>query len=278
MGTGRKSGRRSHRRSRDGDVVRARYGKWVLAALTVVSGVRAYGMHEQPFRQGATELAAERIETAEGSGNARPRHFAVTDTPTTADVQPGATGSSSATRLPDEAEPPDQAREEAISVVVEPGADGAYYLPGNINQQKVVCLVDTGASWIAIPDRLKGVLKLTRGRYLQVTTAGGVVGAYETIIDRLELGPLKFRNVRGVLNPKAPTDVVLLGMSALKDVKIEQSAGRLTLTQQHEGSMDAETAALPQRDSAGVLRRPLSDCAHAGQVIDRRTLDCMEGR
>lgn len=165
---------------------------------------------------------------------------------------------------------------ETVSVVVDPGPNGGYFLRGMINQQEVVFVVDTGASWIVVPERLKTRLKLVRGRYVQVATAGGVIGNYETKIGSLAIGPMQFQNVAGVLNPHAPNDLVLLGMSALKEIQIEQSAGRLTLTQQRSSVAREEEGMppMPYRES----RRPLRDCSTPGQVIDRRTLECMEGR
>jgi clan AA aspartic protease (TIGR02281 family) len=155
-----------------------------------------------------------------------------------------------------------------------------FCVDGSINQQPVRFMVDTGASWIAIPEKLKAALRLTRGGYVQVSTASGIVGNYETQIDDLTVGPLKFRNVQGALNPYAPNDTVLLGMSALKDVELVQQRGRMILRQQNQTEEQVQVQHIEPEQSAApvVLRRSLQECMGPDKRVDQATLNCLEGQ
>lgn len=258
----------------------AQHGHWVLVGLLAILVERVYSPESAPKR---THVAI----ISPGSSANRPLGAATEPAPI---AEHAASPAAADGRDPDgSAKPRDEAGEdhrqviarapEAISLVLEPSENGAYYLHGTINEQEVMFLVDTGASVIAVPDRLRHRLKLGRGRYVEVSTASGRVGNYETVVDRLALGPLNFRNVAGVLNPHAPNDLILLGMSAVKDLRIVQSERRLTLTQmQRSPSVEDTTAAVPTGNETLAPRRALRECSEPGQVIDRWTLACMEGR
>ena len=168
--------------------------------------------------------------------------------------------------------------EQTTQFVLEASDNGSYYVRGTINGESVLFLLDTGATWISIPERLRWTLGLQRGRYVKVATAGGVVGNYETRVESLDVGPFHFQDVAAALNPYAPSDVVLLGMSALKDVQFTQSGGRLILSRQH--SDEAKVAAPPLRPEAPalVIRRSVRDCMGAAKILNSDTLKCIEDR
>lgn len=117
----------------------------------------------------------------------------------------------------------------AERVVLESGPGGHYAVPGQINGRPVKFLVDTGASHVAVPAALAGDLGLERGRRMQVTTAAGRTTAYDTRIDRIALGGIELRDVRGSINPSMDTDFVLLGMTFLRHLDFRQEGGRLIL-------------------------------------------------
>ncbi|MCU0734093.1 MAG: retroviral-like aspartic protease family protein [Methylotetracoccus sp.] len=256
----------------------ARYRHWIFALLLVILGARLVAQRlvtalPSPVATSGETMAGDSApaypDTRQVENGLQP-HAALND-----ELEGPAAASGAEARIEERG---DESGPETISLIIEPGPNGGYYLRGTINQQEVVFIVDTGASWIVVPEQLRHRLKLTRGRYVQVTTASGVVGNYATVIDSLALGPLQFEKVEGVLNPRAPNEVVLLGMSALKDVRIEQSEGRLTLTQRRAPVSDAQAIPSSALRAAPSPRRPLRECSAPGQVIDRRTLECMEGR
>ncbi len=104
-----------------------------------------------------------------------------------------------------------------------------YVAEGLINQQKVLLLVDTGASQVTVPGALAEKLHLKKGMRVKAQTAGGEVEVYQTIIDELVLGHIVLHNVRASINPHMDDEEVLLGMSALKNIKFIQEGDTLTL-------------------------------------------------
>ncbi|MDZ7747801.1 MAG: TIGR02281 family clan AA aspartic protease [Halofilum sp. (in: g-proteobacteria)] len=114
-------------------------------------------------------------------------------------------------------------------VVLEPGPGGHYSAPGTINGHEVTFLVDTGASHVAVPDGIAPGLGLERGPQIRVATAAGTVRAWRTRIDRIAIGGLALRDVRGSINPRMGGERVLLGMSFLRHVEFRQQGERLIL-------------------------------------------------
>lgn len=155
-----------------------------------------------------------------------------------------------------------------------PSSNGNFYARGEINGQPVLFVVDTGASAVSVPERLQSQLRLSRGRYMQTTTANGFIGMYETHIKSLTLGPLRLNNVLAVLNPGAPDNTVLLGMTALREVHMTQHGGRMTLQQEVVPEGVQESFA-PQ--PALKIKKPVKECMGANKVINERVLKCVQG-
>lgn len=99
---------------------------------------------------------------------------------------------------------------------------GHYVTSGTINGVKVVFLVDTGATDVAIPAWLQDKLGLTTTGTSLVQTANGTVRVAETRLNSLTLGDIKLTNVRANLNPGMDDDEILLGMSVLKQLEFTQ--------------------------------------------------------
>jgi aspartyl protease family protein len=119
----------------------------------------------------------------------------------------------------------------AREVVLSRNRGGHYVAPGHINGEPVTFVIDTGASDVSIPAHLGEELGLEPGPTLIYRTANGRIRAHATRIGRLTLGPLELRDVRASLNPAMDDREVLLGMSALEALELEQRNGRLTLRQ-----------------------------------------------
>ena len=108
---------------------------------------------------------------------------------------------------------------------------GHYHASGSINDQAVEFMLDTGATAVAVPDRVAQRLGLVRGPAMQVQTANGNATAYATRLDKLRLGDIELRNVRAHITPSMDGDEVLLGMSVLKYLDFSQQGDMLTLRQ-----------------------------------------------
>jgi len=116
-----------------------------------------------------------------------------------------------------------------VTVVLEQNRMGHYVAQGKVNGQSVTFLLDTGATLVAIPEGLAQKLGLRKGRQGMSQTANGRVITYRTEIDRLQLGDIQLSNVAASITPGMDGDVILLGMSALKEFELMQKGDTLTL-------------------------------------------------
>lgn len=110
----------------------------------------------------------------------------------------------------------------AREVVLRRSANGHYVAGGYINDQKVVFFLDTGATTIAIPERVANRLGLRKGYPIQVQTANGSVTSYTTQLERVRLGRIELNDVQANINPAMQGEEILLGMSFLKHLELLQ--------------------------------------------------------
>lgn len=106
---------------------------------------------------------------------------------------------------------------------------GSYIAAGQINDQKVTFVVDTGAFSIAIPSRVAKCLKLKKGKSLKASTANGITSVYATEMDSISLGAIKMTNIQAVITPNQKGDIILLGMNFLKKLEMSQKNNQLRL-------------------------------------------------
>lgn len=125
----------------------------------------------------------------------------------------------------------DGARNENRELVLQRNAYGHYVADGRINDNKVVFLLDTGATDVVVPETVAKTLKLKRGYAINVKTANGTATVYTTHLQRVTLGPIILDNVRANINPHMEGDEVLLGMSFLKHLRLTQIDDQLILSQ-----------------------------------------------
>ncbi len=116
-----------------------------------------------------------------------------------------------------------------VAVVLRRNRSGHYVSSGSINGRKVVFLLDTGATQVAIPQSLSQYLGLRPGRAISLSTANGKSIGQRTIIDELRIGDIVLYQVPAVITPNL--DDILLGMSALKELEFTQKGNTLTLKQ-----------------------------------------------
>jgi len=114
-------------------------------------------------------------------------------------------------------------------VVLERNPAGRYLAPGTINGRQVTFLVDTGADHVAVPAGVAQDVGLERGQPIRIGTAGGAAVAYTTRIDRITLGGIRLRDVRGSITPTMGGDAVLLGMTFLRHVDFSKRGERLII-------------------------------------------------
>ncbi len=122
-------------------------------------------------------------------------------------------------------------RGDVREVVLQRNKYGHYVTSGKINGKEVVFLVDTGATNIAIPENTARRLGLKKGQSFLAQTANGVTKAWFTRLDSVSIGEITLTDVRASILSNAGTDEVLLGMSFLKHIELQQQGDRLTLRQ-----------------------------------------------
>lgn len=116
-------------------------------------------------------------------------------------------------------------------VVLERNHYGHYVANGQINGQPVTFLLDTGATNISVPEKIANRLGLPRGRQIVFETANGLAKGYATRLGSASLGHIRLSDLPASINPNVDSDEVLLGMSFLKHLEMNQKGRTLTLRQ-----------------------------------------------
>ena len=119
----------------------------------------------------------------------------------------------------------------AREVVLDSSRHGHYVATGKINNQEVVFLVDTGASFVSVPASLANKLGLVKGAPGIALTANGNVTVYATTLEQVSVGDIVLYNVKGNINPGMRGEEVLLGMSFLRDLTLTHEQGKLSIRQ-----------------------------------------------
>lgn len=113
-------------------------------------------------------------------------------------------------------------------VILTRNRQGHYIVSGSINGQKTDFLLDTGATDVVVSGNLANKFGLPRGARSYANTANGRITVYSTRIEQLSIGNITLHQVKASINPSM-NDLVLLGMSALKQVELSQRGNTLTL-------------------------------------------------
>lgn len=119
--------------------------------------------------------------------------------------------------------------DQQIEIHLQRNRLGHYVSNGTINGVKTVFLLDTGATYVAIPEPLAHRLKLRKGRRITLSTANGSNIGYQTLLSEVTLGPIKLHDIKAIITPGLKE--VLLGMSVLKQLEFTQRGEKLTIRQ-----------------------------------------------
>ena len=120
-------------------------------------------------------------------------------------------------------------RQQQGELTLERNREGHYVADGEINGSPVTFLLDTGATWVALPTGLARRLGLQRGAAVTLRTANGTTLGYQTRLASVRVGPLLLRDVAALITDGIDDDTVLLGMSFLNRMEYTQRAGRMTI-------------------------------------------------
>ncbi|MBA3537333.1 MAG: retroviral-like aspartic protease family protein [Tatlockia sp.] len=114
-------------------------------------------------------------------------------------------------------------------VTISPDNGGHYFVKGHINEYPVEFLIDTGASLVAVPQKLATELKL-QGRYtVTLKTASGEVTGSLTRLKQLSFADFNLTDVKAVIIPGSDEDTILLGMNVLSKFNLSQQNKQLII-------------------------------------------------
>jgi aspartyl protease family protein len=119
---------------------------------------------------------------------------------------------------------------ENSTVVLKRGLDGHYRAEALINGEKVNVLVDTGATGVAISQRIADKLKLSSIDAVRTNTANGDSIGYMVRLKSLKVGGVNAHDVAAMIAPGLDGDA-LLGMSFLSRMDVRLFNGEMTIKQ-----------------------------------------------
>ncbi|WP_456415932.1 retropepsin-like aspartic protease family protein [Thiolapillus sp.] len=116
------------------------------------------------------------------------------------------------------------------------GNDGAYSVQGAINGHSVPMVVDTGANTVALSASQAARIGLDYrrgGQQVLVQTASGVARGYALSLSRVRAGNIELHHVAAVVIEGELPEKVLLGMSFLSRLHIQNKGNLMVLTKSH---------------------------------------------
>jgi len=122
---------------------------------------------------------------------------------------------------------------EATEVVLARDLTGHYRADAFINGTKTAVLVDTGATDVAISQRLADRLGIKSVHAIRTQTANGETVAYMTRLSSVKLGGIEASDVAAIITPNLEGDV-LLGMSFLNRMDVRLYQGTMTIRSAHD--------------------------------------------
>ncbi|MCZ6804743.1 MAG: TIGR02281 family clan AA aspartic protease [Proteobacteria bacterium] len=120
----------------------------------------------------------------------------------------------------------------ASTVKLAADSTGIYKTSGKINNKQVLFIIDTGATYVSLNSNTAaelGIDFINSGKTAKAETANGLVSVYIVYLDSVEIGEIKINNVEAVIHEGDFPTMVLLGMSFLKQLKMEREGNILSL-------------------------------------------------
>lgn len=107
-----------------------------------------------------------------------------------------------------------------------------YRTAATINGRSTQVLVDTGANVVAMNARHAAVLGVDfrAGQRARLETAGNVINAWTVTLESIDVGGIRVDNVRATVTEGSFPSVILLGMTYLEHVELQERNGVLSLS------------------------------------------------
>lgn len=118
------------------------------------------------------------------------------------------------------------------SLKIYPNSKGMYEVSGHINNTPISFLIDTGATYVAMSERHAKKIGLNykqKGRKSSAETASGIVSTWEVKLDSVDVAGMKVNYVPAAVISGDHPYQVLLGMSYLKNIKVEHNGNAMVL-------------------------------------------------
>jgi aspartyl protease family protein len=124
---------------------------------------------------------------------------------------------------------------QAQVVTIPLDATMQYQTNATINGRSVLVMVDTGATSVAISSQQARSMNIdySAGTPTQVETASGLTNAYAVNLQSVSVGGIQVENVPAMVVEGTYPTTVLLGMSYLRHVKLQEHNGILSLSRGH---------------------------------------------
>lgn len=105
---------------------------------------------------------------------------------------------------------------------------GHYFTEGSINDKSLKFVIDTGASYVSLPESLAHDALIYCDDKVRINTANGIVDSCIAKIKTLKFGPFTIQDVIAVIQPNLGQP--LLGMNVLQLFRIEQNSGEMQIS------------------------------------------------
>ena len=123
---------------------------------------------------------------------------------------------------------PESKKKDNSEFIIKQNPNGYYFVEGAINGKTLNFVIDTGASFVSLPDSVAREARISCKKKVDMQTANGSTDACSTTIKKLNFGPFEIKNVMAVIAPKLKQP--LLGMNVLQQLKIAQEKGEMRLS------------------------------------------------
>jgi len=112
---------------------------------------------------------------------------------------------------------------------------GHFWTTAYLNGTAARVLIDTGATFVAIPAEQaeRMAIQYGAGQQVRIKTAGGIRAGYRIRLASIRIGDITLHNVVGVVMAGGADglEAVVIGMSFLNGVEMHRTGDTLTLTQ-----------------------------------------------
>ena len=109
--------------------------------------------------------------------------------------------------------------------------NGTYVTQGSANSVPLVFHVDTGASYVSIPQEIAYKAGMVCGKKVHAETANGSTTQCESIIDKMTFGIFTIQKVKAMIMPNLYQP--LLGMNVLNMFHVEHTKGIMKITDEY---------------------------------------------